>query len=97
MPAAQTFWAASSVDGRPLEWKVREGEWSVVMMNADGSPGVSVDAAVGAQVPIIRDLAWWLTIPGIGLGLIAIVLVALGVRGLSRDGQRRAVVAPASA
>ena len=97
MPAAQTFWAASSVDGRPLEWKVREGEWSVVMMNADGSPGVSVDAAVGAQVPIIRDLAWWLTIPGIGLGLIAIVLVAFGVRGLSRDAQRPAVAVPASA
>ena len=77
MPAAQTFWAASSVDGRPLDWKVRKGEWSVVMMNADGSPGVSVDASVGAKTPIIRDLAWWLTIPGIGLGLIALVLVTL--------------------
>ena len=78
MPGAQTFWTASSADGRPLDWKVRSGEWSVVMMNADASPGVSVDAT-RADVPVIRDLAWRLTIPGLGLGLIALVLVAFGV------------------
>jgi hypothetical protein len=98
MPAAQTFWAASSVDGSPLDWKVRSGEWSVVMMNADGSPGVSVDASVGAKTPLIRELAWWLTIPGIGLGLIALVLTTVGVRGLTRAGAQPAVAAvPASA
>ena len=56
------------------------------MMNADASPGVSVDATVGADAPFIRDLGWWLMIPGLGLGLIALVLVAFGVRGLSRAG-----------
>src|SRR3954453_5762898 len=84
MPAAQRFWAASSSDGRPLDWKVRSGEWSVVMMNADGSPGVHVDATVGAQVPFLRDLGWWLMIPGIALGAIALALVTLGARGLTR-------------
>ena len=93
MPAAQTFWAASSADGRPLDWKVRKGEWSVVMMNADGSPGVSVDATVGAKTPLVRDLAWGLTIPGLGLGLIALVLVAFGVRGLTRADTRQLVAA----
>ena len=97
VPAAQTFWAASSADGRPLDWKVRKGEWSVVMMNADGSPGVSVDATVGAKTPLVRDLAWWLTIPGIGLGLIAFVLVAFGVRGLTRADAQPAVAAAAPA
>src|SRR3954470_24258039 len=84
LPAAQNFWAASSSDARPLDWKVRSGEWSVVMMNADGSPGVHVDATVGAQVPFLRDLGWWLMIPGIALGAIALALVALGANGLSR-------------
>jgi hypothetical protein len=93
MPAAQTFWAASSADGSPLDWKVRKGEWSVVMMNADGSPGVSVDASIGAKTPLVRELAWWLTIPGIALGLIAIVLVALGVRGLTRSDAPQPVAA----
>ena len=85
IPGAQTFWAASSADGRPLDWKVRSGDWSVVMMNADGSPGVSVDATVGAKASLIRELAWWLTIPGVGLGLIALVLVGFGARGLTRS------------
>ena len=97
LPAAQTFWSASSVDGRPLDWKVRSGEWSVVMMNADASPGVSVDASVGADVPLIRDLAWWLLVPGLGLGLIALVLVTFGVRGLTRADERQSSGATASA
>ena len=86
LPAAQTFWAATSTDGRPLDWKVRDGEWSVVMMNADGSPGVSVDASVGADAPFLRDLGWWLLVPGAGLGLIALIILTLGVRGLTRAG-----------
>ncbi len=43
VPADQTFWAAHAV-GRgtvPLEWKVASGSWSVVVMNADASPGVA--------------------------------------------------------
>jgi len=95
VPAAQSFWAASSSDGRPLEWKVRSGEWSVVMMNADGSPGVHVDAAVGAKVPFVRELGWWLMIPGIALGTLALVLVLLGVRGLARVGTTPLVATPA--
>ena len=98
MPAAQTFWAASSADGRPVDWKVRSGNWSVVMMNADGSPGVSVDATVGANAPLVRDLAWWLTIPGAALGLIALILIAAGIRGITRaDAQPAVVAAPAAA
>jgi hypothetical protein len=96
MPAAQTFWAASSADGRPLDWKVRSGDWSVVMMNADGSPGVSVDASVGANAPLIRELAWWLTIPGAVLGLIALGLVGLGARGLTRPAAQRGSTSPVS-
>jgi hypothetical protein len=98
MPAAQTFWAASSADGRPVDWKVRSGNWSVVMMNADGSPGVSVDATVGANAPLVRDLAWWLTIPGAALGLIALILIAVGIRGITRANAEPAVAAaPAAA
>ena len=81
MPAAQTFWAATSTDGRALDWKVREGEWSVVAMNADGSPGVSVDAKIGAKLPLIGGLGWGLAIPGAVLGLVAIALIVAGARG----------------
>jgi hypothetical protein len=38
-PTEQSFWAASAsgVGTQTLTWKVREGDWSVVLMNADGS------------------------------------------------------------
>ena len=87
MPAAQTFWAATSTGGRALDWKVRKGQWTVVTMNADGSPDVRVDAKVGAKVPLIRDLGWGLAIPGVLLGAAAVAFVAIGARGVSRSRQ----------
>ena len=41
-PAEQDIWAAPPHgDGRQtLTWDVEDGDWSVVVMNADGSPGV---------------------------------------------------------
>jgi type IV secretory pathway VirB2 component (pilin) len=87
MPAAQTFWAATSTRGRTLEWKVRKGNWTVVTMNADGSPNVRVAAKVGAKVPLLGELGWILAIPGVLLGAAAIALVAVGARGISRSRQ----------
>ena len=87
MPAAQTFWSASSTGGRELEWKVRDGDWTVVVMNEDASPGVSVDAKVGAKLPLLDDLGWGLAIPGALLGLVSVALIALGARGIARDRQ----------
>ena len=84
MPTAQTFWAASATGGRDLEWKVRKGEWTVVVMNEDASPGVRVDAKVGAKVPLLGDLGWGLAIPGIALGIAAIALIGLGARAATR-------------
>jgi len=85
MPGAQRFWAATSTRGRTLEWKVRKGEWTVVTMNADGSPNVRVAAKVGARVPLIGQLGWGLAIPGVLLGAAAIAFVAIGARGISRS------------
>jgi hypothetical protein len=74
---------------------VRSGDWSVVMMNADGSPGVHVDAAVGATAPFLGDLGWWLLVPGLALGAVALALVVLGTRGLARAEARPPVAIPA--
>jgi hypothetical protein len=85
MPAAQTFWVARSTGGRTLDWKLRDGDWTVVMMNADGSPHVSVAAKVGAKVPLVGTLGWALAIPGALLGIAAVALVAVGARGSARS------------
>jgi hypothetical protein len=57
-PAQEDFWAASAQGAgtQSMTWKVRDGSWSVVVMNADGSRGV--DAGVSAG-PLCPSFARW--------------------------------------
>jgi hypothetical protein len=73
-PASQGFWVATGTAGKPLQWHVREGKWSVVAMNRDGSPGVRFEAKVEAKVPVLHRLAIWALIAG---GVIAAIATAL--------------------
>jgi hypothetical protein len=81
-PEHAGIWAASSYGNgsRSFEWKVDDGDYSVVVMNADGSLGVDADIKAGADVPFLDELGW----SAIGSGAFALVigigLVALGVR-----------------
>jgi hypothetical protein len=51
-PASRSIWAASKTGTgeQQLTWRVRSGEWRVVLMNADGSSDVSADVTVGGRV-----------------------------------------------
>jgi hypothetical protein len=70
-PAAQGIWAAQTQGSGPqrLEWKVDEGDWSVVVMNQDGSANVAADVAVGADLPIVGTAATILLVVG-GAGIL---------------------------
>ena len=48
-PGAQDFWVASAegTGTRTLNWDVEDGDYSVVLMNADGSPRVDARSASG--------------------------------------------------
>ena len=50
-PADESFWVASTAGGgtQIVEWDVVEGEWIVVLMNADGSAVILADVTVGVQ------------------------------------------------
>jgi hypothetical protein len=63
-----------------MTWKVRDGDWSVVVMNADGSAGVDAGVRAGADVPFLGP-AGWITLGG-GLVLLAGAggLLYLGIR-----------------
>jgi hypothetical protein len=73
-PAGQSIWVATGTAGKPLQWKVREGDWSVVAMNRDGSPGVRFAAKVEARIPVLNKLAIWALIAG---GLFAAYATAM--------------------
>jgi hypothetical protein len=81
-PAAQRIWAAQGSGA--LKWDVRSGDWSVVVMNADGSRGVSAAVSAGAKVPYIATVGYGT----LGLGLLFIVataaLTAYGSRPVMR-------------
>lgn len=81
-PGTQGFWAATARgDGeQALTWDVDDGDWSVVVMNADGSTGVDAGISAGARVGWLGE-AGWVSL-GSGLVLLALAggLLYVGVR-----------------
>jgi hypothetical protein len=69
-PAGERFWSASAhgAGTQTLTWDVEDGDWSVVVMNADGSPGVDAGVSAGAKLGFLGTLGW----VGIGTGLLAL-------------------------
>ena len=94
-PAAQTFWVASAQGPgeQHVDWAARSGEWSVVVMNADGSAGVDVTASGGVAVGILTPLGIGLLVGGVLFLGLTLVLVPWP-RG-SADRQRRPDDGPA--
>ena len=81
-PGKQDIWAASAQgDGRQaLNWDVKDGNWSVVVMNADGSPGVQADISAGATLSWLDDAGRVSITTGVVLLFIAGGLFYLGMR-----------------
>ncbi|MEV4702872.1 DUF4389 domain-containing protein [Actinoplanes sp. NPDC049316] len=85
-PGAQDFWlaSASSATRAQMTWRVTDGDFTVVLANADGSTGVSADVRGAAQVPDLTGLGAGLLVSGIVLGVLAVLLIVLGGTGLGR-------------
>jgi hypothetical protein len=73
-PARESFWrSARSGRGQvTISWKVKGGNWAIVVMNANGAPHVSAAVKVGAKT----NLVLW-----IGLGLLVAGLISGGAGG----------------
>ena len=81
-PGEQDFWVAEAAGPgtQTLTWRPSAGDWTLIVMNADGSAEVSVDARVGATVPALGGLAWGLLGAGLFLLLLGVLVVLLAVR-----------------
>jgi hypothetical protein len=73
-PLDQPFWAASASGTglQTLRWPSESGEWTIVVMNADATPGLAADVDAGARTGVLLP---------IGLGLGAFGLLLLGAAG----------------
>src|SRR6266480_678868 len=83
-PTEQSFWAASAsgVGTQTLTWKVRDGDWSVVLMNADSSRGVAADIDLGAKLSFLLWVAIGLLLGGVLVvgGSTALIVLAARTR-----------------
>lgn len=82
-PRAERFWVAQSegTGQQRVDWEVETGVWTVAVMNADASRGISVDASVGVEIS-------WLIWVGIGLAVVGLVLTATGAVLIAVIGRR---------
>lgn len=82
-PGEETFWVAEAEGSGPqeLRWEVESGRWAVVVMNADGSPGVSVDVVAGVRTGILLPVGIGLLVAAVLAGVVAVLLVFFAVRG----------------
>jgi hypothetical protein len=69
-PAGRRFWDASAhgTGAQTLTWDVKGGDWSVVVMNADGSPGVDAAVSAGVKLGFLDEAGWVL----LGTGLLVL-------------------------
>lgn len=81
-PSDEGFWVASAegAGAQTLTWDLESGEWTGVIMNADGSSGVLVDVSAGARVGILFPIAIGLIIGGLVIGAAAAVLLVFAIR-----------------
>ncbi|MEU4286987.1 hypothetical protein AB0E63_02095 [Kribbella sp. NPDC026596] len=92
-PAGQTFWVASATgtDSSTLTWTAKSGDWSVVIMNADGSRNVAAELSMGGTVPAVEGITVGSLVGAVLMLLIAAALVipAFTTRRAAPDRERR--------
>lgn len=77
-PGAQNFWVASASGPgtQTVEWEPVDGSWTVVVMNADGQPGIHAATDLGARLPALPWVALGLLTAGavfaVGGGLLIV-------------------------
>ena len=85
-PAQAGIWSASAsgTGSQSLVWAAEEGDWAIVAMNADGSPGLTVTADIGAEVPALPWVAAGLLIGGAVMLVLGVVLIVVPTVRASR-------------
>jgi hypothetical protein len=97
LPADQHFWAVSAHGSgkQTVAWDLEDGDWSIVVMNADGSRGVETDLSAGVEVPFLATLGWVSLGGALVLLITAGTLLYLGLRTPRPPAARNVTLEPA--
>ncbi len=81
-PTDQALWIAqaSGAGTQTLTWDLRPGTYIVVVMNADGSPGVTADLTAAGRLDLLVPIAWTVGILGTLLIVGGALLIVHGAR-----------------
>jgi uncharacterized protein DUF4389 len=76
-PTAKQLWIAQSVGSgtQTLSWSPTNGDYRIVVMNANGSAGVHADMAIGARFPHLL----WIGVGVLGAGALLLLLGGVGM------------------
>jgi len=81
-PGRAVNWTKSTqgTGQQALRWTPRDGDWTIVLMNADASPGVALRGDIGAKFPLLPWVAGGLLIAGLLVGCVGGWLLMRAVR-----------------
>ena len=79
-PSTQSFWISQSSGSgtQTITWTPSAGEYWVVVMNADGSKAIDVNAQVGARVTILGWVGGGLLVGGLVIALLGVIVIYFG-------------------
>jgi hypothetical protein len=82
-PSEQRFWLVSDEGPgeRAVRWRVEPGNWWLLAMNPDGSPGLDLRASLALRVPLLGRLAIGYAAAGGIVAAAGLGVVVSAVRG----------------
>jgi hypothetical protein len=95
-PGDEDFWVASASGSgeQTLRWEVESGSWAVVLMNADASRGVEVEASIALRIPALIWVGIGMLIAAVVLLIAGVVLIVVGASGAGAAAEPGAMPPP---
>jgi hypothetical protein len=81
-PVDQGFWVARSTGATSAAttWRLHDGKYRVVVMNADGTPGIHADGKFALDVPWLAPVAFTALGGGAAVLLAGVTILVIGLR-----------------
>jgi hypothetical protein len=81
-PEDQSFWDESDAGTgtRSIDWTISSGDWQVVIMNADGSPGLNLNGRARVHMEALGWISVTVLVVGLAMFIAGFILTVAGTR-----------------